>query len=84
MSGNAETAIDREALAVHVGLDELCRGGHGDDPATEKACEVRLHAEKLLGLLGYCYGNKGDFGPSGGGRASAVWHKNKGDCALRP
>jgi hypothetical protein len=81
-TARAETkAVDREALAVHHGLDVLCRGGSGD--ATSDACEVRVHAEKLLGLLGYCYGTKADFA-GGAGRASATWHKNNGDCAYRP
>jgi len=44
-------------------LDVLCRGGSGD---ADEACAIRLHAEKLLGLLGYCYGTKADFGLGGG------------------
>jgi hypothetical protein len=74
----AETAIEREAIAIHQDLDVLCRGGSGD---ADEACAIRLHAEKLLGLLGYCYGTKADFGLGGGGRASAVWHKDNGNCA---
>jgi len=38
--------------AVHQGLDALCRGGSGDAQTTDDACAPRLHAEKLLGLLG--------------------------------
>jgi len=44
----AETAIEREAIAIHQDLDVLCRGGSGD---ADEACAIRLHAEKLLGLL---------------------------------
>jgi len=77
----AETAIEREAIAIHQDLDVLCRRGSGD---ADEACAIRLHAEKLLGLLGYCYGMKADFGLGGGGRASAVWHKDNGNCAHRP
>lgn len=37
--------------------NEGCRGGHGDDPATDRACEQRWEFKEKLGQLGYCYAN---------------------------
>jgi hypothetical protein len=80
----AQPSMVRDVLSIHGDLDEMCRGGAGDDSATNEACKVRLKVEKLLGKLGYCYGTKSDFGPNGNGRAGAVWHKCTAQSIYRP
>ena len=37
-------------------LNERCRGGSGDDPATMKACDEREKYVRKLKSLGWCYG----------------------------
>jgi len=63
----AEWSLDKNVLSMHAKLDELCRGGSGDDPATQVTCDARLNFEQTLAQLGYCYGI--------GDRAHAAWHK---------
>jgi hypothetical protein len=60
-------SLDKNVLAMHAKLDELCRGGSGDDPATQVYCDARLNFEQTLAQLGYCYGI--------GDRVHAAWHK---------
>jgi hypothetical protein len=36
-------------------LGELCQGGPGDDPLTDKACDAREQVSGELKQLGYCY-----------------------------
>ncbi|MCC4258588.1 MULTISPECIES: hypothetical protein [Sphingobium] len=43
-------------------LNEQCRGGSGDDPATLKACEDREDATTRLQNAGICYGEAGQSG----------------------
>lgn len=43
-------------------LNDRCRGGSGDDPATMKACEQRDAAYDRLEKAGWCYGKDGDAG----------------------
>jgi hypothetical protein len=59
-------SLDKNVLAMHAKLDELCRGGSRDDPATQVSCDARLNFEQTLAQLGYCYGI--------GDRAHAAWH----------
>ncbi|WP_151743011.1 MULTISPECIES: hypothetical protein [unclassified Acinetobacter] len=37
-------------------LNDKCRGGSGDDPATIKACDKRDQFVKNVEKKGYCYG----------------------------
>jgi hypothetical protein len=60
-------SLDKNVLAMHARLDELCRGGSRDDPATQVSCDARLNFEQTLAQRGYCYGI--------GDRAHAAWHK---------
>jgi len=60
-------SLDNNVLAMHAKLDELCRGGSADDPATQVSCDARLNFEQTLAQLGYCYGS--------GDRTHATWHK---------
>ena len=41
--------------AKHSQLDELCRGGSGQDPRTLQACTYREDTAAELKKLGYCY-----------------------------
>lgn len=49
-------------------LDEECRGGSGDDPATERACTRRSEVSDQLYRLGYCFGRKNQS------RSKYEWH----------
>lgn len=49
----------RPLLAQDARLDERCRGGLGDDPATDRACRQRAVVEKRINRLGYCWGPDG-------------------------
>jgi hypothetical protein len=41
-------------------LNNQCRGGSGDDPATKRACDERNLVDAALYAHGYCYvGNSG-------------------------
>ena len=60
-------SLDKNVLAMHNRLDELCRGGSRDDPAAQVSCDARLNFEQTLAALGYCYGI--------GDRAQVAWHK---------
>jgi hypothetical protein len=49
-----------ELLQRWMVLNEGCRGGAGDDPATDRACEERNQVDTALFAHGYCYvGNYG-------------------------
>lgn len=39
-----------------------CRGGSGDDPKTDLACDEREAYSKRLNQLGWCYGKEGEAG----------------------
>jgi len=43
-------------------LNEQCRGGSGDDPATMAACDQREAATARLKAAGICYGKEGQAG----------------------
>ncbi len=43
-------------------LNDKCRGGSGDDPNTQKACDQRDTAYNKLAKDGWCYGKPGDAG----------------------
>jgi hypothetical protein len=43
------------ALSIYKDLDAMCRGGYGDRPETQQACDVRNKATALLRNMGYCW-----------------------------
>lgn len=43
-------------------LNGLCRGGSGNDPRTQTACERRDALDHRLAAAGWCYGRPGDIG----------------------
>jgi hypothetical protein len=47
----------RALLKTEHRLDDKCRGGSGDSPATQKACEQRDAIVVKLQKLGWCFGN---------------------------
>ena len=42
------------ALSIYKDLDAMCRGGAGDRPETQQACDVRNKSSALLRKMGYC------------------------------
>ncbi len=84
LSVRAEPPIVRDVLEIHGDLDQMCRGGMGDEPHTDEVCGVRLKIEKLLGKLGYCYGMKRDLEPGGAGHAGMFWHKCTAQSLYKP
>lgn len=59
----------KQLLSAYQSLNELCRGGPGDGPSTDKACEAREKVSKSLKRIGYCFGKRGQSG------AEAWWHQ---------
>ena len=51
-------------------LNSQCRGGSGDDPATQQACDQRDALTRQLAKAGWCFGRKDD--PDA---ASYQWHR---------
>lgn len=49
--------------------DEDCRGGSGDDPATQEACELRTALSERLEKAGWCFGKKNQA------HSAYRWHK---------
>jgi hypothetical protein len=49
-------------------LNESCRGGSGDEPATQKACDERSLVHAALFARGYCYVGMG---------ATSRWEKGQ-------
>ncbi|QET01120.1 hypothetical protein FOB72_03070 [Cupriavidus pauculus] len=43
-------------------LNDRCRGGSGDDPATMRACDQRDAVITRLKKAGWCYGKESDYG----------------------
>lgn len=52
----------KELISIYRDLNEMCRGGAGNEQATTQACETRNKVSKLLKAKGYCYGKKGQGG----------------------
>lgn len=50
--------IDAEIARLEK-LNEQCRGGSGDSPLTQKACDERDKLISGLGKKGWCYGHEG-------------------------
>ena len=52
----------RTMMSAEGELNDKCRGGPGDSPATTKACDDRDAIEAQIEKNGYCWGHAGDFG----------------------
>lgn len=51
-----ETSV-KQAVGVYEFLNELCRGGSGDNPKTQQACDNRDNLESIIQRAGWCYGH---------------------------
>lgn len=58
----ADPAEVHSLLKLEATQNEKCRGGSGDDPATQSACDARDITVRRLNSLGYCYGKVGQYG----------------------
>lgn len=57
------SAKDRPALIAEYEVrNTRCRGGSGDDPGTQAACDERQRLGREINRLGWCYGEKGQMG----------------------
>lgn len=52
------TSEQKRALKTVEDLEAQCRGGSGDDPATEKACTARDSATSRMIATGVCWGKE--------------------------
>lgn len=55
------TATEQALIARWKELNELCRGGSGDDPKTMEACDLRDAASTQLDSADICYGEEGQY-----------------------
>jgi hypothetical protein len=53
-TGNGQSN-EELALSIYKDLDAMCRGGYGDRPETQQACNVRNKASAVLRNMGYCW-----------------------------
>lgn len=51
----------KDLQKVWATLNDLCRGGPGDDAQTLRFCDQRTLFEKKLNKVGYCYGESNQF-----------------------
>lgn len=56
------TPEEAQAIAIVRKRNEQCRGGSGDETATQLACQLRDTAMDRLKARGICYGEKGQSG----------------------
>lgn len=61
-----------QLIAQEEALNDKCRGGPGDDKATQKACDERDAIFKKIKAKNWCWGNDGQTG------ADRVWERCKG------
>jgi hypothetical protein len=61
VSSAAPSPEIQSLLALEEKQNDQCRGGSGDSPATQQACDARDVTEKRLNALGYCYGEPGQY-----------------------
>ncbi|MCE4226112.1 hypothetical protein HCU64_20380 [Methylobacterium sp. C25] len=61
-SASAQPAEPTALLRDWATANSACRGGHGDDPATQDACARRETIDARLKGAGWCYGRPGDPG----------------------
>ncbi|WP_448954543.1 hypothetical protein [Labrys neptuniae] len=86
LSGLALVAAPQSASAAQVdaairqwqALNSQYRGGSGDDPATQRACDQRDTLTRQLDKAGWCFGRKDD--PDA---AAYRWHRCT-PASLRP
>lgn len=52
----------KELMRQEELVNDKCRGGAGDDPATEKACTDRDALYDAIKAQGWCWGHEGQFG----------------------
>lgn len=57
-----DKATVKQATEVWYFLNELCRGGSGDNPETHRACDNREKLDKVIRKAGWCYGRDGQPG----------------------
>lgn len=55
-------ASDENLIKQADKLNNQCRGGSGDNPATMKACDKRDKLIEVLASKGWCYGHEGQAG----------------------
>jgi hypothetical protein len=60
----------KASIAQWKALNSQCRGGSGDDPATQRACDQRDALTRQLAETGWCFGRKDD--PDA---AAYQWHR---------
>ncbi len=53
---DAPSTSVRALIAAEERDNDRCRGGSGDDPATQRACDRRDDEAIALGHLGWCFG----------------------------
>ena len=66
-----------QLIAIWLDLNSMCRGWSGDSRHTDEVCVVREKVDRVLGALGYCYGQRGQSD------AQMQWHKCTSQ-SLRP
>ena len=71
----AQTAAS-ELIHLWDDANDCCRGGHGDDPETDAACEERERYATRLDELNFCYGREGEYG------SDTSWHRCGADVLM--
>ncbi len=66
---NGSKADVQELITKWSKLNDRCRGGSGDDPATWRACSERDVLFKQIQTRGYCWGAEGQI------EADKTWQK---------
>jgi hypothetical protein len=59
---NAWTAEEQNLITEAANINSQCRGGSGDDPMTDWACENRDSYYERLRKIGICFGREGQYG----------------------
>ena len=70
-----------ELLQRWMVLNENCRGGSGDDPATTQACDERNLVDGALFADGYCFVGMGATSLLGGRGLTSRWTR-RGEEAI--
>jgi hypothetical protein len=58
----AWTTTEQALIERWSELNELCRGGSGDDPSTMEACDLREEVSGQLASADICFGKSGQYG----------------------
>lgn len=56
--GESRPAAVQALIEQWTAQNSLCRGGSGDKPETQDACEKRQQTGRALDALNWCYGTK--------------------------